>query len=175
MGQQGGVCANCGTERFPLHAKGYCKDCYDLIRRRNQVKAWDVENPATLKSFPKGGYMGTGDNPNFIRGHFRRRLETDLPEIKAKTLKEIDQRLRLIKVREIELVGPIDGMTIERTLRNLAKRAGAKNRNVLYGIASEANDRFDAEGRQRLFRWLNEIEESAPWGRGRRRRRFTLA
>jgi hypothetical protein len=40
-------------------------------------------------------------------------------------------------------------------------------------IASEPNNRFDADERRHLFRWLNDIEESAPWGRGRRRRRFT--
>lgn len=171
MGRQYGVCANCGTERFPLHAKGYCKDCYDLVRRRNQVEAWDMRNPATLKSLPKGGYIGTEDDPDFVRGHSRKRLENDLPEIKAKTLKGIDDRLRRIKVREIDLARPIDGITIEHMLRNLVKRAGAKDRNVLYGIASEVNNRFDAEERQRLFGWLNEIEESTPWGPGRQRLR----
>lgn len=175
MEPQGKVCANCGTERFPVHARGYCRDCYELVCRRDQAEAWDMQKPATLKGLPKGGYVNTGNNPDFVHGYSRKYLEAQLGEIKAKRLKEIDQRLRSIKARESQLAGPIDGMTIERMLRYLAKQAGSKDRNVLYGIASEANNRFDADERLLLFKWLDKIEESAPWGRGRRRRRFTPA
>ncbi|MGA8658839.1 MAG: hypothetical protein WB586_22115 [Chthoniobacterales bacterium] len=46
------ACAHCRTVRYPIHAKGYCKDCYGLVRRKKQVEAWDWDDPATLKDYP---------------------------------------------------------------------------------------------------------------------------
>src|ERR1700686_2883115 len=48
----------------------------------------------------------------------------------------------------------------------------ARDRNILHGIASLVTADFGPKQRRILFEWLNEIEESAPWGPRRRWRHF---
>ena len=57
-------------------------------------------------------------------------------------------------------------------LRHLATRAGVKDNDIFYGIASEVTYNFGAKQRRLLFEWLNDIEERVPGGlRWRRRQR----
>lgn len=56
-------------------------------------------------------------------------------------------------------------------LQHLAKHAGARDRNILHGIASEVTAYFDPKQRRMLFGWLNQIEEDTPWGPRHRWRR----
>jgi hypothetical protein len=87
-------------------------------------------------------------------------------------LEKINDRLRSLWSRESRLSGPIDGMDIELMLRHLAERAGARDRNILYGITNLVVADFSPKQRKILFEWLNEIEESTPWGPRRRWRHF---
>jgi hypothetical protein len=93
-------------------------------------------------------------------------------ELKERELKKINDRLLSLWSRESRLSGPIDGMDIELMLRHLAEHAGARNRNILHGIASLVTADFGPKQRRILFEWLNEIEESTLWGPRRRWRHF---
>jgi hypothetical protein len=125
-------CINCGTIRYPIHAKGYCRDCYSLVRRKQQVEAWDLENSATLKGYPRAYvYPQPPDSP-LCAGLPPERLrwirESNLPEflkVKQTELEKIEDRLRALWSREARLAEPIDGMDIELMFRELAHRAGA--------------------------------------------------
>jgi hypothetical protein len=163
-------CANCGTVRYAIHAKGYCRDCYDPHRRKVQVEQWDATKLKTLKTLPKGGW-GPDGSPDLFRGHSRKALKDRVPEIQQRVLKEIDKRLRSLWSREVRLSGPIEGMDIELMLRQLAQKAGARDRNILHGIATLVTAYFKPKQRRMLFGWLNEIEENTPWGPRRRWRR----
>jgi hypothetical protein len=96
----------------------------------------------------------------------------EFQNIKERELKNINDRLRSLWSRESRLSGPIDGMDIELMLRHLAEHAGARDRNILYGIASLVTADFAPKQRKILLEWLNEIEESTPWGPRKRWRNF---
>jgi hypothetical protein len=94
-------------------------------------------------------------------------------KIKERELNKVNDRLLSLWSRESRLSGSIDGMDIEMMLRNLAEHAGARNQNVLYGIARLVVADFGPKQRKILFGWLNEIEESTPWGPRHRWRHAT--
>ena len=96
----------------------------------------------------------------------------EFQNIKEREIENINDRLRSLWSRETRLSGPIDGMDIELMLRHLAEHAGARDRNILRGIASSVVADFGPKQRRILFEWLNEIEESTPWGPRRRSRHF---
>ena len=96
----------------------------------------------------------------------------EFQNIRERELKKINDRLRSLWSRESRLSGPIDGMDIELMLRHLAEHAGARDRNILHGIATLVTADFGPKQRRILFEWLNKIEESTPWGPRRRWRHF---
>jgi hypothetical protein len=167
------ACKNCGTLRdcYPIYCKGYCKDCYLLLQRKKQIEAWDWDNPATLKGYPKA-YPWPRGVPSKIPEDSWMHPRNELRKFKECQLEKINDRLRSLWSRESRLSGPIDGMDIELMLRHLAERAGARDRNILYGITNLVVANFSPKQRKILFEWLNEIEESPPWGPRRRWRHF---
>ena len=167
------ACENCGTLRdcYPIYCKGYCKDCYNLLQRKKQIEAWDWDNTATLKGYPKA-YPWPRSVPSRIPEDSWMHPRKEFQNVKERELKKISDRLRSLWSRESRLSGPIDGMDIELMLRHLAEHAGARDRNILHGIASLVTADFGPKQRRILFEWLNEIEESTPWGPRRRWRHF---
>lgn len=57
----------------------------------------------------------------------------------------------------------ISGIYLEHQLRRLARLAGARHRNVLFGFAGFIADAFNPEQRHALYALLLRIEESVPW------------
>jgi hypothetical protein len=117
------ACAHCRTVRYPIHAKGYCKDCYGLVRRKKQIEAWDWDDPATLKDYPPA-YPRPREVPSKIPEDSPINPRNEFLNLKAHELKIINDRLRRLRSREIRLSGPIKGMDIELMLRHLAEHAG---------------------------------------------------
>ena len=169
------ACKNCSTLRdcYPIYRKGYCKDCYNLLQRKKHTEAWDWDNPATLKGYAKA-YPWPRNVPSRIPEDSWMHPRNEFQKIKEGELKNINARLRSLWSRESRLSGPIDGMDIQMMLRDLAKHAGARNQDILYGIASLVTAYFGPKQRRTLFEWLNEIAESTPWGPRGRWRHFPL-
>jgi len=167
------ACANCGTLRdcYPIYCRGYCKDCYILVQRKKQIEAWNWDNPETLKGYPKA-YPLPRCVPSKIPEDSWMHPRKEFQKVKGGELKKINDRLRSLWSRESRLSGPIDGIDIELMLRHLAEHAGARDRTIFHGIASLVTADFGPKQRRILFEWLNEIEESAPWGPRRRWRHF---
>jgi len=142
-------CVNCGTRRYPIKARGYCSRCYPIVLRQEQVNRWDPSHPGTLHHYPK----------SLSSQHW----QSEFQRIKAHTIKELRKRLLHFRLIEDQLAGPTGGYDIEIRLRTLARRAGARNRHVLSGIAGALDSKFTPEQRKLLFKWLNEIFENVKW------------
>lgn len=152
------ACVNCGTIRYPIHAKGYCEDCYRLVRRKAKLQALEWVSPFP----PERPIVWPEDSPEHPRNDFLK--------LKEAKLQEIDDKLQALRGRELDLSGPIDGMDVEIMFRNLAKQAGVKEDYVLR-IASEVTASLGPKQRRILFRWLNEIDERVRLRPRRQRRR----
>jgi hypothetical protein len=114
-------CANCNTQRDSIYCKGYCKRCYRLIVRKQLVERWDLKDPSTLKGLPSIA------ETNVI----------EFSEIKAKTLKELEVRLWLLKTREAQRTAKITRLDIEIALERLADWCGGYD--VVYRQRQNAN------------------------------------
>ena len=145
-------CTNCNTERYGISCRGYCYRCYRLITEKARVERWNAKDPSTLKDFPRS-FVG------FSQRHFE---EKEFPKIKAKRLRELKYRLRLLKIKESQRTGKVSGLDIEHAFRRLAKCSGGKE-DVMYGIASIVTYYFGPEQRRVLLGWLFDIEESMRW------------
>lgn len=140
---------NCGTQRYRHKARGYCIRCYELIRRLENVSRWDMSDISTLKGYPKNSIFYS---------------KNTFDKLKKGYTKQINERLQFLRIKEEqlkrELIDPID---IEYQLRRLARRAGARNRNILLGIAGCIKMHFPPKQRKVLYHLLNEIGENIPW------------
>jgi len=145
-------CGNCQSDRFKHVAKGYCRRCYGLIKRLNEVEHWDPANPQSLKGFP------SIDMP-----YDSQRFSRVFKKIQSGVASQIRGRLAFLKAREERLNYPIQGIDIEHGLRRIAQCCGTKDRNLFFGIAGYIDLTFDLNQRKILYEWLNRIEENIPW------------
>jgi len=88
--------------------------------------------------------------------------EGEFESLKAAYIRQIQERLEFLRIREVKLTGPVDSLDVEYELRYLARAAGARNPERLHGAACVIND-LGAEQRLELFRLLNVIREEIPW------------
>lgn len=141
-------CSNRETDRFPVHARGLCKRCYRIVLTIEQIKGWNAND---VKSF--NGYPASLPLPK----------PEHVPRMKADVIEQFRKRLAFLRYREGSLSTPVDSVKIEFLLQRLAKRAGARNSNVItHGLAT-VFDCFEPEQKATLCRVLNSIEESIPW------------
>ena len=89
--------------------------------------------------------------------------EESFERVRQNYIQQITERLEFLRMREIKLSNPVDGLDIEYGLRFLLTRAGVRDSNILHGIASTFNEEFDSNQKAILFRCLNTIQESIPW------------
>lgn len=165
---EGKCCANCGTSRLPLHAKGFCKRCYRIRRRIFQLERWNPTDPSSLKGYPSS--MPLTQNPEYVRN------------MQVSAIGQLRKQLADLRTREQLLDSPIDSTRIEYQLQRLAEKAGARNAyGTTHGLATVFDD-FGPEHRSTLYRVLNGIEENIPrrgirwtWFRGDSRQRFSLS
>jgi hypothetical protein len=141
------ACANCGTTRYPLKARGMCGRCYNAHRHLDQIDEWDISDEKSLKGYPPGAMYR---NPR------------KLALLQSGHRKEWQRHLSLLRLKEERLRGPISGIDLEDQLNRIARLAGAK-KNVFDGVAGPVGMCFDPEQRHRLYELLNQIEEAVPW------------
>jgi hypothetical protein len=83
--------------------------------------------------------------------------------MQADVIEQFRKRLEFLGYREDSLSEPVDSIKIEFMLQRLAKRAGARNSNIItHGLARVFDD-FESGQKATLYRVLNSIEESIPW------------
>lgn len=142
-------CANCGTTRYLIKARGLCTRCYPISLRLEHTKRWDASRRATLQHYPKLSASN---------------WENDFPRIKEHTIRELKKRLLHFHLVEEQLLGRtrISGFDIEQELRYLAIRAGA-GRNSLSRCASALDISFTLKQKKLLFKLLAEVSESIKW------------
>jgi hypothetical protein len=87
----------------------------------------------------------------------------DFQRIKEGFVAQLASRLDVIKHGESKLFGPVDGLAIEYQFRRLAAAAGAKNKDIHFGIAGYIEMVFASDQRQALYSLLHTIEEDIPW------------
>jgi len=141
-------CQQCGTKRFKHKAKGLCTRCYRLVRKLDQVTAWNLSDAKTLKGYPREECFHNAETLAWVRPFVARQIE---------------ERLYSLKAREIMLESPISGLDLEDQFRNIARLCGVKNDNLLFGIASYINFHFNPEQKKILYSLFSEIQETIPW------------
>lgn len=150
-------CQNCGSERFAHKGRGYCKRCYHLFKKLEEVENWDSSNPKSLKGYPKLAL----EHPDEA---YNREL---FVKIKSGCKSQIQGRLDFLRHREATLSGQVQvsGLTIEMSFSRIASQCrGIKDyRGLFYGSAGSIDAQFDSEQKRYLFSLLNRIEEKIPW------------
>lgn len=141
-------CVNCGTTRRPFKARGLCRKCYRVTRTLEQVKAWDMSRPETLKGYPDAPGVYTAAWCDRIRASYTRQLE---------------RRLAHLRAREEKLTGDVEGIDLELQLDHIATLARVRGRSLYNNLATPLHSRFTPEQRRFLFNLLNRIEEAVPW------------
>lgn len=141
-------CKNCGTERFPHKARGYCARCYGLIRKLEIAKSWSSDDETTLREFPKT---------------VKSRDPKTILIVQHGYISQVEQRLSLFSAWETQQNEDVDAHTVELQIRRLAQLSGARNRNLHFGIAGFLEMHFNTEQLGVLFTLLNDIEQSVPW------------
>lgn len=142
--KQGG-CRVCTTDRRPHRASGMCSFCYRVTLRIRQVEKWTLGDRKVLKGVQSAWVPSDTDEFRVYR---------------SAVLEQLRSRLRVARHRERLRRGRVDGLSLEYLLRRLASRAGARNRNLHFGIAGYLEGRFGPAQRRALFGLLSDIEES---------------
>src|SRR5271157_1270912 len=141
-------CSNCGTDRYPVRAKGLCKRCYPLELTIEHIKGWNANDPKSFKGYPASLPPPQSEH---------------VPRMQADVIEQFRRRLEFLRHREHSLSEPVDSIKIEFQLQRLAKNAGARNAtSITHGLAS-VFDNFGPEHSVTLYRILNTIEENIPW------------
>ncbi len=144
-------CKTCNTERFPIRKDGHCYKCYHAISLIRKIKKWNPRNPKTLKDF---GYML--QNPYRMPECFR--------AMKRELLRQLQDRLDSLKLREEQYQKGTDGITIEFMLRRLGKRCARRGYNDFhYGYASQIDHTFPLKQKLFLYQLLADIVDRMPW------------
>jgi hypothetical protein len=144
-------CRNCGTNEHPHMARGFCKRCYPLRLKLEQLQKWDLSKPESLKGFP----------------HTHRRFMTTqkrLDGFKIDIKKQIQSDLNYLRMREDKLRGVITGIDVEYKLEKIADMAlgGRYNSGFYHGIADLIDQNFNAKQKKLVYRLLNRIDEVLP-------------
>ena len=98
-------CRNCGTQRFPHKLFGYCARCFHSVKRLEEVRLWNLNQPQTLKGYPRDMIF---HNPKTFE------------RVKKGHLKQYKERLEGIRYSEEKLQWPISGHDIEYKIREVA-------------------------------------------------------
>lgn len=141
-------CKNCGSIRFPVRARGYCKRCYPIIRKIEIIKLWELEEKRTLKYYPKDGIFHN---------------EKDFRKIKNSFIKQHEERLGYLKISEQILNGDIYGSNIVPLFQQIAKLAGSRDKDLLWHQEDLFDHNFNQKQKRIIYKILNSIKESIPW------------
>jgi hypothetical protein len=157
-------CTNCRTSRYGIKTRGLCSRCYPIVLRLEHTQRWNPLEPTTLLHYPRSPVgIALPDASERMNYYPPSHWQKDFPQIKSHTLRELKKRLLHFRLVEQKLTGPISGFDIEIKLQELARRAGARDRYLLSGIAGGVEFYFRLKQRRVLFKWLNEISESIRW------------
>ena len=141
-------CQSCGTIRFRHTSRGYCTRCYRLIRQLETIDHWDLNEPKTLKGYPRDTIFWRADTLEWMRARRRHSINTHLD---------------YLKTREGQLASQVDGLDLEIGFNRIAKRCRARKPNMFRGYSTFFDHNFDPEQKNILFRLLNDIEENLLW------------
>jgi hypothetical protein len=141
-------CVNCKTTRRNHKARGFCTECYPLILRLEKTQNWNIQEPETLKNYPKN-YCSVS--------------EFEFNKIKANIILQIKKRLRFFASRERMLNSTMMGISLEYKFGNIAKLCRVKDINMFHGTAGYFDSTFDSSQMNEIFKLLIEIEESVKW------------
>ena len=141
------ACINCSTTRYKHKARGYCLRCYAIVRKIKLIKTWKLSNPKSLKDCPI-------DVNRFSLDRFAK--------FKTLYIKELDNQLEHLKVKEEQLFGSIEGIDIEMQLTHIVSRVKIRNKNLFFHTANSFDHQFDEKQKKIIFQLLNEIIENLP-------------
>ncbi len=82
-------------------------------------------------------------------------------EMQADVVEQLRKRLEFLRYREDSLSKPVDSVKVAALLQRLAKRAGARNSNIItHGLATLFDD-FEPEQKATLYRVLSSIKKAS--------------
>lgn len=142
-------CTNCGTDRFPVRARGLCKRCYRIALTIRQVQGWVANDVKSFRGYPESLPLPKPEH---------------VPRMQADVIRQLRKRLEFLRQREQSLLGPVESIKIEYQLQRLAGRAGARNAHIITHGLAIVFDSYEPEQKTTLYRVLNSIEENIPWG-----------
>jgi hypothetical protein len=160
------ACKNCTGEpsRYSYGARGCCNRCYRLMKRIDEVRAWNRGYPATLKRIPKDGSfdpaVGYSKSTRLITDGL---TEEQFEICREEHIRQLGRRLELLRsqeeIRRHEV--PVDAWSLEQKfaqLLRLIRRKAEYPHNASY-----LNMHFSESERRVIYALLEEIIEQAPW------------
>lgn len=148
MKKESKKCTNCLSDRFHMPARGLCTRCYSLIKKLETTKQWDLENPKTLKYYPKDLIFHN---------------QGDFTKIKNGFIKQFKDRLSYLKIKEQILNSSIKGSNIVPVFQRIARLAGSRDRDFLWHAEDLFDHNFTPKQKKILYKILNDISESIRW------------
>jgi hypothetical protein len=150
-------CINCGTVRYPHYRRGYCADCYRLIRKKAEISKWEPKTITELDwNWPRGLEF---DDFLSNRGPGIEAWKRHIPRVKEALIETIDAQLERLKDFENWRSINVKGSLISWRLKRLVEHMGIRDTSMLEGVSVEAQKEFNAKQRKILHRWLLDVEE----------------
>lgn len=140
-------CKNCNSIYRKHKAKGYCIKCYNYVRKMAIAMKWDINNPITLKTYPR-----------VLMGREPKQFE----RVKIGCVRQLQERLNWLREKE-ELKGQADGLDLELVFNRIAQKSGVRNKSMFNGYTDVFNNRFEKNQKNLLYEFLNKIEQDIPW------------
>jgi hypothetical protein len=141
------ACINCSTIRYEHKARGYCSRCYTIVRKKELAKLWNLSESESLANCPI-------DVNCFSLDRFAK--------FQSLFIKELDDQLQCLKVKEKKLSGPINGIDIEMQLTHIVSRVKIRNKHLFYHTANSFDHQFDMKQKEIIYKMFNEIIENLP-------------
>lgn len=141
------ACFNCSTTRFPHRGKGYCRRCYPLVIKLEQVKSWEESQPGTWAGFPN---LSLDLARHFIR-------------IKKGFSEQYSGRLSMLKYYEEKLKGPVTGLDLEYKFRAVGNLCGIDGDQLFGHDAGVFESQLDPDQRLFVYQKMHSIIEAKKW------------
>jgi hypothetical protein len=143
------LCRNCGIEIFAHKAKkGLCGQCYPISLRIEQVAKWNVQDPKSLRGFPRAYPR---ENQDFIE------------RIKSGVIQELRDRLNDLRRWGNPTERELDGTSFECLFNELAMRCKTRSHRPFFGYANIFDHNFNRDQKRMLYSLLSKMLRDIRW------------
>ena len=141
-------CRNCRSKRREHAGRGYCCACYKLVRKIEQVRTWEISDPASLKGFPREVLSFT-------------QISSLFPCIKTACIDQLERHLEVLQMIENKSNRAVGGIDVEYQLEWIARKLPGRRRRIslYHGIADYIDGNFSSDQQRIIYNLLNRIRD----------------